>query len=369
MGMRMKLERDVNNSATRREGAARSGLWPVGRFGRVAAFVGCVAGLGGVVGVGCADTGSDGAGGQGSSGGKAAEAVGAADQALTAAPILHRHPARDQRHRRRLADCQQDSPKNYGTSAAMVTGLVSGEERESLVRFDLSAIPAGATINSAIFSAYNTNNAQSDIRLHRVTAPWIESTVTWQSFNAAYVPAQEFTFSNLYNPASTNKIVDLVQSWVNGTNPNYGFLLREPSSARRTRSSSRASRRRCPSGRASTCASPSPARPDSRTATTTRGRLRDGDHHDHELRRLRHGLHDAERRSGVHGRRLRGRRLQRGLRRLRWQGVQRLRNEPDDGDGLRRLRPGLQPRQRHLELRQRHLHAPRLRRRLLRLRR
>src|SRR4051812_34443723 len=85
--MNMKLEHDVNKSETRGEGAARSRLWPVGRLARMAAFVGCAVGLGGIVGVGCADTGSDGAGGQGTVGGKAAEAVGAADQALTAAPI------------------------------------------------------------------------------------------------------------------------------------------------------------------------------------------------------------------------------------------------------------------------------------------
>jgi hypothetical protein len=173
-------------------------------------------------------TGPDGAGGQGSSGEKAAEAVGAATQALTAPPaciVIQRGVSGT------VADSQianKTPPKNYGTSAAMVTGLVAGEERQSLVRFDLSAIPPGATINSAIFSAYNTNTAQSDIRLHRITAAWSETTVTWQSFGAAYVPGQSAIFSNSNNPASTNKIVPLVQAWVDGTNPNYGLLLQQP---------------------------------------------------------------------------------------------------------------------------------------------
>ena len=129
-----------------------------------------------------------------------------------------------------VADAQianKTPPSNYGTSAAMNTGLVSGQERQSLVRFDLSAIPAGATINSAIFSAYNVNTVQSDIRLNRVTAPWSESLVTWQSFNGAFAPVQDAIFSNSLNPSSA-PIVPPVQSWVSGANPNHGFLLRQP---------------------------------------------------------------------------------------------------------------------------------------------
>jgi hypothetical protein len=94
---------------------------------------------------------------------------------------------------------------NFGTSAALVTGLVSATAREALLRFDLSAIPAGATINSAILTMYESAlvSGAATINVHRVTAPWTENVVTYQSFNQAFVAAPDASFSNTLNPSTT----------------------------------------------------------------------------------------------------------------------------------------------------------------------
>ena len=67
--------------------------------------------------------------------------------------------------------------------------------QQALFKFDLGAIPAGATIVSAGFIVNQTNNGVVTGNLHRVTAPWNELTVTWNSFGAAYDPAIFKTFS------------------------------------------------------------------------------------------------------------------------------------------------------------------------------
>jgi hypothetical protein len=125
--------------------------------------------------------------------------------------------------------------RNWGASTDWVanTGMLSGEVRQALFRFDLSAIPAGAAIASANVKLGEYNNPQmptaaATIRAHRITAGWTESTVTWNSFQQAYASNVEASFSNgsgLVNPQFSLK--SLVQSWVDGTYPNYGFLLEQ----------------------------------------------------------------------------------------------------------------------------------------------
>ena len=226
----MKLEHDVNNIATRGEGAARSRLRPSGQIARVVAFVGCVVGRGGALGVSCADTGSDGAGGGPGATARPAEAVGAANQALTAPPVCI---AIQRGLSGTVADAivaNKTPYANFGASGALLTGLVSATQRESLLRFDLPAIPAGATINSVILTLYKTATmgSVSDIKVHRATAAWNENTVTWGTFNQAFNPAVEGVINNSANPWSPPGLIPLVQSWVSGAQANYGMLLEQP---------------------------------------------------------------------------------------------------------------------------------------------
>jgi hypothetical protein len=65
-----------------------------------------------------------------------------------------------------------------GTIAVLVPAIT----QQFLLRFDLNAIPATATVTSAklTIAAYQpTFGASATLRAHQILAPWTESAVTW----------------------------------------------------------------------------------------------------------------------------------------------------------------------------------------------
>ncbi|HKZ83253.1 MAG TPA: DNRLRE domain-containing protein [Anaerolineae bacterium] len=137
------------------------------------------------------------------------------------------------------ADVLQGYPNtNYGSDAAMWAGYddylnPDGMIARSHVQFDVSAIPAGATINSAVLrvflvSSYDFPNRTRLITTYRISSPWVESSVTWNTSPA---------FAEAYGSAPVTHgawgwysfdVTNLVRGWVNGTFPNYGIMLRGP---------------------------------------------------------------------------------------------------------------------------------------------
>lgn len=109
----------------------------------------------------------------------------------------------------------------------------------SLLDFNFSAIPSGATIISATLSLYgdsNTSNSQGDDPLsgsndwliQRVTSPWTGNTVTWNT------QPTSTTTDEVAMPQSTSKYEDfpgidittLTQDIVNNLPNDYGMLIR-----------------------------------------------------------------------------------------------------------------------------------------------
>jgi hypothetical protein len=84
-----------------------------------------------------------------------------------------------------------DSPSsNFDGNWRLSVGTTDVAKARSLVKFDLSTIPAGTQIDSAQLRLYYDQTFTSDasavpIEAHRVTAPWDETTVTWNSINTA----------------------------------------------------------------------------------------------------------------------------------------------------------------------------------------
>ncbi|MGH3924989.1 MAG: DNRLRE domain-containing protein, partial [Pseudonocardiaceae bacterium] len=122
---------------------------------------------------------------------------------------------------------------NYGASWQLGVGTDATGMARSLVKFDVSWLPAGTPITSAQLrmwydQGYYTNANAVAIGVHRVTAPWSESTVTWSNFTGgtgeqvATVTKAALTNSVWHNFA----VRSLVQQWVDGTRANYGFMLR-----------------------------------------------------------------------------------------------------------------------------------------------
>ena len=131
---------------------------------------------------------------------------------------------------------------NYGNhidcpAIAWTNGGVPVDAR-SLLEFDLSVIPNGATINSAGLSLYSyvspgngshsTESGSNACVLNRITTPWDENTVTWESQPTSTDQNEVFL------APSTSTIQDyldidvtiLVQDMIANPNTSYGFLLK-----------------------------------------------------------------------------------------------------------------------------------------------
>ena len=115
---------------------------------------------------------------------------------------------------------------NGGSSTSLYTGWVYNGEKRSLIRFDLSVIPAGSVIDSADFHIYVATANNQNVRVHRIISPWTEYGVTWNNFGNSFAPDIEASFSGNSIGFHQVDVSALVQSWANGS-ANYGLLLEE----------------------------------------------------------------------------------------------------------------------------------------------
>jgi len=112
------------------------------------------------------------------------------------------------------------------------------KESVGLLKFDLSFIPTGSTINSAYLSLYANTNSSNGINgspmhgnnasnLERVTSTWDENTVTWNTRPTTT------TVNQILLPTSTSptqdypniNITGFAQFWAQNPSQNYGMEL------------------------------------------------------------------------------------------------------------------------------------------------
>jgi hypothetical protein len=98
----------------------------------------------------------------------------------------------------------------------------------ALLQFDLSRLPAGATIESATFSAFwlDPSPLETPVQadLCRITGEWDEYTVAWADAPGATPPC----ISAFVGPRAGSHdwdVTELVRAWRDGTYPNYGLRL------------------------------------------------------------------------------------------------------------------------------------------------
>jgi hypothetical protein len=108
-------------------------------------------------------------------------------------------------------------------------------DRQGLLKFDLSSVPAGSTVIGAKLVLYD-NTEGKGWELHRMIAPWTGSS-TWNSLTsgvtcddteAAYNPDTHFlpTAFDAYTGFVTHNLpVPTVQGWVDGAFPNEGWAV------------------------------------------------------------------------------------------------------------------------------------------------
>jgi len=104
-----------------------------------------------------------------------------------------------------------------------------GNIEQALYRFNLSTLPAGARIQSAVAWFYlelTKEHPEGPLTVHRVTADWTEAGATWDGLNGnietaalGMIPAQ--AIGGVWVQVN---LTAQVQAWVNGQ-PNYGIML------------------------------------------------------------------------------------------------------------------------------------------------
>jgi hypothetical protein len=131
---------------------------------------------------------------------------------------------------------------NYGSTpdflATAWTNSADESNLRSLIQFDLSSIPDGATIESAELSLFYKNSpgngdhstlsGSNAAWLERITDAWTESTVTWDNQPATT------SVDQVALPASTSNSQDytaidvtaIVKGWVSNPATNFGLKLR-----------------------------------------------------------------------------------------------------------------------------------------------
>lgn len=118
--------------------------------------------------------------------------------------------------------------KNYGAGVVANSGKVGDTYRMALFSFDLSSIPAHSVVTSSTLRLYTTavSGEWDDVRVHRIMAPWTESTITWNSFGNAWdVDVSGAFWSGTAVGWRSADITGLVQTWQSGAKANYGMVL------------------------------------------------------------------------------------------------------------------------------------------------
>ncbi|WP_455282457.1 DNRLRE domain-containing protein [[Eubacterium] cellulosolvens] len=142
-----------------------------------------------------------------------------------------------------LENWQADT--NFGNIQGMYvrSGFPSFVSR-SIVKFDLSAIPAGSKINGAYLQLYYYsdpigNPSGRTYNAYRLTQNWTELGSTWNSRDTGVpwtIPGGVWTSEDSASsivPLSTGQwmgwiVTDIVKDWIENGQPNNGFIIRDP---------------------------------------------------------------------------------------------------------------------------------------------
>ncbi|MGH2687937.1 MAG: DNRLRE domain-containing protein, partial [Actinomycetota bacterium] len=143
------------------------------------------------------------------------------------------------------ATLSQNSPAaNAGSDAALrVDGDdVAGSDLAALLRWDVSSIPPGSVVQSAILTLNVTNSSTHSYQLYELRRSWVEAQATWTVYatgSAWQLAGAQGALDRGTTPLGTLAptaagpyVLTLnaaglaaVQSWVNSPGTNFGFLV------------------------------------------------------------------------------------------------------------------------------------------------
>lgn len=137
---------------------------------------------------------------------------------------------------------------NYETDQGLFVGEMNsgvGDIRSSLLKFDLSSIPANAVINSAVLSLWlaldESDNART-ARVYRQKRAWVESQVTWNVYSTGNswqtaggvgsddidlvsIGSHAFSASEANGEKQFLLTAAAVEEWVSGAFANNGLII------------------------------------------------------------------------------------------------------------------------------------------------
>jgi len=137
-----------------------------------------------------------------------------------------------------------------GISPSMIVGhldpLHANIPVRGLLRFDLSNLPSGAVVTSAMVRITVTASASVKTDSHllnRLNSDWLESAATWtnsgladwEQAGADFVPTPDSAVpvsgAGAYTFVSSSGLVDTVQMWLTNASSNHGWIIRSESEA------------------------------------------------------------------------------------------------------------------------------------------
>ena len=106
-------------------------------------------------------------------------------------------------------------------------------ELDTLLKFDLNSIPPTATVKSATLGLYyfhynDTNPTGRGLNLYRIYSDWSEGTVTWNNRPTFYGTIIDTATVPASYGWMTWDVKNSTQSFVNGSNTNYGWQIMDP---------------------------------------------------------------------------------------------------------------------------------------------
>lgn len=132
---------------------------------------------------------------------------------------------------------------NYGGAGELIVYATSSTwNYRVLVQFDLSSIPPGSTVTSATlklnYYRWDPNDpAGRTLWANRLTQSWTEMGVTWSRYDGTNLwsnPGGDYDLGDSASatvPSSfgwmTWTVTDIVKAWIEDSEPNYGFLIKE----------------------------------------------------------------------------------------------------------------------------------------------